>query len=445
MLNGNGGVILLGVSDKGEIKGVSEESAETLCKDFANLSNNPQKIDPSFLIHPQILTLEGKKVIHAFVPASSQVHRTGGKVFDRSVDGDYEVKSSEQIKNLYLRKNAFYTESTIFPYLKEEHFVPVLVGKIRETIKIHSPKHPWNDLSPDEFYRVAGLFRTDISRGIQGFSMAALLLFGKEEVIQSALPHYKTDALLRRVDTERYDDRENIRCNLIDAYDILMNFIAKHLPDKFYLENDVRLSLRDTIFREIVVNMLIHREYTNANPATLIIYANRVETQNANKPHFYGELRPGSFVPFPKNPTIAKFFAQMGRAEELGTGVYKVYKYMKVYSGSDRITFSENDLFRAVLPLKPPSTSKNHHGKVGERVGERVGEKVGENLSENQNKIIKAIMQEPRITASKLSKILHISVRKTEENIKKLKDIGLLVRIGPDKGGHWKVVEEVRS
>jgi ATP-dependent DNA helicase RecG len=215
-----------------------------------------------------------------------------------------------------------------------------------------------------------------------------------------------------------------------------MNFIAKHLPDKFYLENEVRLSLRDTIFREIVVNLLIHREYTNANPATLIIYDDRVETQNANKPHFYGELRPGSFVPFPKNPTIAKFFAQMGRAEELGTGVYKVYKYMKAYSGSDRIIFSENDLFRTVLPLRPLTTAGKH--------AERVGEKVGENLSENQSKVIKAIMQEPRISASKLSKILGISVRKTEENIKKLKDIGLLIRIGPDKGGHWKVVEELR-
>ena len=27
------------------------------------------------------------------------------------------------------------------------------------------------------------------------------------------------------------DDRENIRCNLIDAYDILMQFAGRHLPD----------------------------------------------------------------------------------------------------------------------------------------------------------------------------------------------------------------------
>jgi ATP-dependent DNA helicase RecG len=93
--------------------------------------------------------------------------------------------------------------------------------------------------------------------------MSAPLLFGREEIINSALPHYKTEALLRRKDTDRYDDRETIRCNLIDAYDKLLAFINKHLPDKFYLEGDTRISLRERIFREIVANMLIHREFTN--------------------------------------------------------------------------------------------------------------------------------------------------------------------------------------
>ena len=81
--------------------------------------------------------------------------------------------------------------------------------------------------------------------------MTALLMFGKEETIQSAIPHYKIDALLRQIDLDRYDDRENIRCNLIDAYDKLMNFVAKHLPDKFYMEGDQRISLREKIFREL--------------------------------------------------------------------------------------------------------------------------------------------------------------------------------------------------
>lgn len=47
------------------------------------------------------------------------------------------------------------------------------------------------------------------------------------------------------------NDRDDIRTNLIDSYERLMQFIAKHLNDKFYLEKDQRVSLRDKIFREV--------------------------------------------------------------------------------------------------------------------------------------------------------------------------------------------------
>lgn len=42
--------------------------------------------------------------------------------------------------------------------------------------------------------------------------------------------------------------------------------------------------MQPTIFQEIAANLIIHREYTNAAPATFIIYADRVETENANNP-----------------------------------------------------------------------------------------------------------------------------------------------------------------
>ncbi len=85
---------------------------------------------------------------------------------------------------------------------------------------------------------------------------------------------------MRRVDMDRYDDRITLRCNVVEAYDKLLEFIAKHLPDKFYMIGDQRVSLREKLFREIVANMLIHREFTNAFPASLIIYNDRVETKN---------------------------------------------------------------------------------------------------------------------------------------------------------------------
>jgi ATP-dependent DNA helicase RecG len=70
----------------------------------------------------------------------------------------------------------------------------------------------------------------------------ALLLFGKEEAILSAVPHYKIDALVRRFDIDHYDDRITIRCNLIEAYNQLLDFVVKHLPDKFHMIEYQRVS-----------------------------------------------------------------------------------------------------------------------------------------------------------------------------------------------------------
>ena len=65
----------------------------------------------------------------------------------------------------------------------------------------------------------------------------------------------------------------------------------------------------------------------NAFPAKLIIERGQVRTENSNKPHGFGLIDPETFSPFPKNPVIAHFFREIGRADELGSGVRKLMKY----------------------------------------------------------------------------------------------------------------------
>ncbi len=48
-LNRNGGSIILGITDDKIVEGVNSKLVEALCKNIANLSNNPQKLFPSFL------------------------------------------------------------------------------------------------------------------------------------------------------------------------------------------------------------------------------------------------------------------------------------------------------------------------------------------------------------------------------------------------------------
>ena len=130
-----------------------------------------------------------------------------------------------------------------------------------------------------------------------------------------------------------------------------MQFVVKHLNDKFYLKKDQRINIRDRIFREVVSNMLIHREYLNPYPAKFIIEKDRVVTENSNKAHGSGMIDPNNFSPYhKKNPKIAKFFKEIGWVDELGSGIRNIVKYNKIYSGAGA-KFIEGDIFKTIIPL----------------------------------------------------------------------------------------------
>ena len=74
-----------------------------------------------------------------------------------------------------------------------------------------------------------------------------------------------------------------MQTNLIESYDKLMGFAEKHLWDKFFLENDNRVSLRNIIAREMLANTLIHREMTSSYISKFVIEKSRMFVENANR------------------------------------------------------------------------------------------------------------------------------------------------------------------
>jgi len=351
-LNREGGSILLGVKNNGSCIGVDTELAGSFSADIASLSNNRNKLDPPFILFPSTAEIKGKTIIHIQVPASSQVHKCNGIIYDRSADGDFKVTDPAKIAELYNRKRTHYTEGEIYPALSKKDFNKSLLPKIRNLIRSNKPNHPWLALDDDRLFATSGLYRKDFQTNKEGFTLAAALLLGKDEVIQNILPHYKIDAIVRIQNMDRYDDRLTINTNLIDAYDRQMEFVEKHLPNKFYMEGITRVSLREKIFREVIANIIVHREYTNAHPASMIIYKDKVEFLNANNPNGSGPISIKNFSPFPKNPTISKFFVQLGRVEELGSGIINVERYLNLYSPGSRADFIEGYVFRTIIPLE---------------------------------------------------------------------------------------------
>lgn len=207
-LNRDGGNIILGVEDDGSIeRGVNPESINQMCGNISNMSNNPQRLFPTFLLNPEVLDVDGKKLIIITVPSSSQVHRIGNKVYDRSNDGDYELRTDAEISALYQRKSTQYSENHIYPYLRLDDLQQGTIEKARNLIRGARATHPWLELSDMDLFKQANLYRRDLTTGQEGFTLAALMLFGKTEIIQSALPYYKIDAVLKIDNEDRYDDR----------------------------------------------------------------------------------------------------------------------------------------------------------------------------------------------------------------------------------------------
>lgn len=203
-----------------------------------------------------------------------------------------------------------------------------------------------------------------------------------------------------------------------------MEFAKKHLSDPFYLEGDMRISLRDKIFREAVANSLIHREYSSAYVAKMIIENSKVVFENANIPHSYGELNPSNFTPYPKNPNIAKIFREIGFADELGSGVKNLYKYSKAYGGSDPVIV-EGEVFKIEVQTQ----------EATQKTPQKTTQKT------TKEKILDLLSTNSKLTREDLSKQIGVSANAIKQHLAKLQKEEKLQRIGGRKEGYWEVTD----
>ena len=86
-----------------------------------------------------------------------------------------------------------------------------------------------------------------------------------------------------------------------------------------------------------------------------------------------------------------------------------------------------------------------YYGDYFESLKEANSNNVGESLpkasEKTSEKIIGFISENSSITIEKLSQFTGITTRSVECNLKKLQEKNRIRRIGPDRGGHWEVLE----
>src|SRR3990167_10196995 len=229
-LNRHGGTLLLGVSDKGNITGVSPDIITQVRKDFTTSINNSQKINPPCYLSIEEYQIDGKSILYIYIPESSQVHRCNGRIYDRNEDGDFDITDhTRSVSDLYHRKQISYSENKVYWYVGLNELRADLIAKCRTLASVFRKNHPWLTMDDFQLLKSAQLYQEDHETGKSGVTLAGILLLGKDDTILTTIPHHRTDLIVRKINLARYDDRDFVDTNLIESYDRIMAFIAKHL------------------------------------------------------------------------------------------------------------------------------------------------------------------------------------------------------------------------
>ena len=166
---------------------------------------------------------------------------------------------------------------------------------------------------------------------------------------------------------------------------------------------------------------------------------------------------------FSHNPKIAEFMQQYKLVEEFGEGVDRMFREM-AEAGNPAPEYKQVEFMLKVRLNSALREENETTGKTGEKStlkstlessletesGQKKDqgtikwpEKTGEKSREkSREKIVELIKLHPEITQSELAAEIHISVKGIEKQIRSLRELGLIRRVGPDKGGHWEVIEQ---
>ena len=124
---------------------------------------------------------------------------------------------------------------------------------------------------------------------------------------------------------------------------------------------------------------------------------------------------------------------------ELNEGIPRVFKEMKDAGLPEpKIVETAANVTVVLYNGKTANTSDNSSDNSSDN---HLPENLSVNLSVTQQKILRMIAEKQYINATHAAEILQISRNSVNAVISVLKEKGLIVRIGEDKGVYWEIIK----
>lgn len=224
------------------------------------------------------------------------------------------------------------------PTLRLEHFGQAdfdldTVKQYRNRFASRAPDHAWLLLDDTGLLGKLGALRRDRSSGVEGATMAGLLMFGRFEALRDALPGFHVDYREKMSDDPavRWTDRvvpdgswEN---NLFQFYVRVMQRLSGELKMPFQLDRDLYRKDDSPVheaLREAVVNALVHADHRGQGGVIIERHADRIELSNPGSLLVSREQLLQGGVSECRNKSVQLMFQLMGGGDKAGSGMDKI-------------------------------------------------------------------------------------------------------------------------
>ena len=412
--NTKGGVVYIGVNDKRKIIGLSlnKETVQQLINEVKC------KTAPILIPDVEVLDCEGKKVVALTVqeypikPVAVQ-----GRYFKRVENSTHQMTVSEVV-NMHLQTMNSSWDAYIDSYHSIEDLSLEKVQKAIDTLRARG-----RDIAEDP---LSFLVKYDMLRGDK-ITNAAFLLFHKNDNIISTieLGFFQSDIIIK--------DSARSKSDLLSQVGEVMDFVKKHINKEVIItgnpQNTERWQYPLEAIREIIMNMIIHRNYQSSADSIVKVYPNKVEFFNPGllpDGITVDDLLSNNYKSTPRNKVVADFCKDLGLIEKYGSGIRRV---MNLCKEEDR-----------PLPQITQMSGGVNVTFYGEENSDQVTPQVTPQALETALKLYEKLVVQEEYSREDLMQQLQMTDRKyVQANyIKPLIDAGLLVLKYPDKPKHPK-------
>lgn len=339
--NWRGGMLLLGVSDEGEIVGLSRSDIEEW---VMNICMN--RITPAIIPSFQYVKYAEKQIAVIEIGigiAKPYAVRDGERLtYYIRVGSTSRIADTQQLRRLFQSSTAIHVETMPVNGAAYEHLDFELIKSYFRDVRQFDDTPDDNDEEEWRRLLINNDFMTQTEHGTLVGTIVGTVLFAQTPA--HFLPAATVSAVAYKGTKKDYDTAERNDFNLPLSPDSLakelMLFGQRHLSyEKLrnHLQRKRYWSIPPEALRETLMNALVHRDYTQPGTIEFSIYSDRVEIVSPGSlPNTVTVERMKAGCRVPRNPILIQTMKDYGLVEHMGMGVRnKIIKSMKENSGEE--------------------------------------------------------------------------------------------------------------